>query len=80
MPDAFDPQSWLQLGIAGGALLVLLITVWLNYRAHWSWQATVDKIAERQDDTQKETNTVLRDLSSLMNRMDVKIDGKGRAA
>ena len=78
MPEHFDPQNWLQLGIAGGALFVLLVTVYLNYRTHGSWQNTMDKIANRQDDTQKVTNTVLRDLASVMTRVEVKVDGRDK--
>lgn len=80
----FEPEKWLQLGIAGAAILALLVVVMLFIRALGTsdkrWAGTVSEIAIRQDVTQKETNTVLRDLASVMNRVEVKIDGKGRAA
>lgn len=79
--NSFDPDKWLQLGIAGGTLFILLLVIILFIRtlgsSHKQWSATVDRIAERQDTTQKETNTVLRDLSGIMHEVKAEVRANG---
>lgn len=87
----FEPEKWLQLGIAGALSFVLFAALVLFARAlsearkshsesDTRWSQTVDRIATRYDETQKETNTIMRDLAKVMNRVEAKVDGKGRAA
>ena len=73
----FEPDKWLQLGIAGGALFIILAIVVLFIRSIDKITArqdatqketivAIDKIASRHDVTQKETNTILRDFATLI--------------
>lgn len=84
---SFDPEKWLQLGISGALAFILLIALFMFGRAlsqarkahsesDARWSSTVDKIANRQDETQKQTNTILSDLKDVMTRVEVKVDDR----
>lgn len=79
-------DGWLQLGVSGAALFLIALIVYMFMRAlsrmndhiektNERWSGVVDEVTTRHDGTQKETNVILREFSSIMRGIEIKVDG-----
>lgn len=68
IPSGLSVDSWLNLGVAGAALLIILITVWLVFRQQ---AKSVDRLCDKIDklvSTWSDTSLTLREVTLTSKR------------
>jgi hypothetical protein len=73
--------QWAQFGLGGAVICALFALIWYLVEGHKSerkeWLAAYSQHSEMADNRQKETNEILREMTSVMAESNVRHSAKG---